>query len=194
MLSARPARRLASVFLLALLAGCSAVPRTALESAAEAIDPGAVAGAGSGAALADDEDGDGHGGWHTALLYIPNRVFDLLDVVRLRLRVGPGLQFSVRATELADFRVGTYATIFLGIPGPRREPDINWPFGMENSAGAELSIVELNADPSGPTYGLCEFGLGFQAFLIGLDAGVDPWEALDFLTGLVTWDIEGDDL
>jgi len=33
------------------------------------------------------------------ICYIPNRVFDILDIVRLRLRVGPGISVGVRATK-----------------------------------------------------------------------------------------------
>ncbi len=31
------------------------------------------------------------------VLYIPNRVFDILDIIRLRLRVGPGISAGVHA-------------------------------------------------------------------------------------------------
>jgi hypothetical protein len=185
----------AFVLAFVLLAGCSTaeVARATAPESMRGWVPESAPAAAPAATLADDGD-EGPGVGHTLLLYIPNRVFDLLDVVRLRLRVGPGLQVSVRATEFADLRVGGYTSIFLGIPGPRREPEINWPFGMENSAGVEVSVLEANADPSGPDYGLWEFGLGAQLFLVGADVGVDPWEALDFLAGLFTWDIEGDDL
>lgn len=136
---------------------------------------------------------EGHSAGHVALYYIPNRVFDLLDIVRARLRLGPGLAFDARATEFADFFVGAYSSVWMGLPGPREAPVINWPFGLESRAGAEVSVVDATAE-GGVNYGFLEVGLGGQLVIIGVDVGVDVWEALDFITGLVTIDPGHDDL
>lgn len=141
-------------------------------------------------AAAPDED---RSAGHVALFYIPNRVFDLLDIVRARLRLGPGLAFDARATEFADFFVGAYSSVWMGLPGPREAPVINWPFGLESRAGAEVSVVDATAE-GGVNYGFLEVGLGGQLVIIGVDVGVDVWEALDFITGLVTIDPGHDDL
>src|SRR5262245_39031928 len=37
---------------------------------------------------------------HKLLWYIPNRISDVLDIVRARVRVGPGLEVGARVTEL----------------------------------------------------------------------------------------------
>ncbi len=42
-----------------------------------------------------------HGILHKLVMYVPNRVLDMLDVVRLRARVGPGVALNVRVTNLA---------------------------------------------------------------------------------------------
>ena len=130
---------------------------------------------------------------HVVLLYIPNRVFDLLDIVRARLRLGPGFAFDARATEFADFFLGAYGSVWAGLPGPREAPVINWPFGLETRSGAEVSVVDATAE-GGVNYGFLEVGLGAQVAIIGFDLGVDVWEVVDFAAGLVTLDPVHDDL
>jgi hypothetical protein len=142
-----------------------------------------------------EEDDDSGGVVSGILLYLPNRLFDLLDVVRARVRVGPGLALDLRATEFADLYLGAYTSVFVGLPGPRGEPEINWPFGIESLAGVEVSVADASTGVgTDPGYGSFEFGIGVQAFLVGFDVGVDPWEALDFVAGLVTLDPGSDDL
>jgi hypothetical protein len=142
-----------------------------------------------------DESDDGRGVGHVLLWYIPNRISDVLDIVRLRLRLGPGFAVGARVTELADFNLGGYTTLFVGIPGPRREREFNWPFGFESMAGAELSIFDGTASiGDGPNYGWLEVGLGTQLLLVGFDLGVDVWEVVDFATGIVCIDPVADDI
>jgi len=142
----------------------------------------------------DDEGRESHGVlWHLAF-YIPNRIFDVFDIVRARVRLGPGIAVDVRATEAADVFLGTYASIWVGIHGPRGEPSIPWPFGLETLTGAEISVAEASVSGgAGPHYGAVEFGAGFQLLLFGVDIGVDPLEVLDLVTGLVFIDLTGDD-
>ncbi len=198
-----------------LLAGCSTTPRATQASAASSHQWLALTSAGSlpaaragapvsdlaepvgapSVAAADDDDSKEHGFVHVVLLYIPNRIFDVLDIVRARVRLGPGFAADIRATELADAFIGAYTSVFVGIPGPRGAPFINWPFGIENKAGAELSVADASTDGRfGPHYGAAEFGLGAQVGLIGADLGVDPWELVDFAVGLLTFDPVHDDL
>lgn len=136
-----------------------------------------------------------HGFGHRLLFWIPNRVFDVLDVVRLRVRVGPGISASVRATEVADVALGGHATLFAGLPGPRNSPQIAWPLGFETYAGIEVSVLDVGSedDRTGPQYGPLEVGAGVQLLLVGLDAGVDPFDALDLVAGIVMLDPKGDD-
>ncbi len=131
---------------------------------------------------------------HPILMYIPNRIFDVFDIVRLRARVGPGFGVSARATELLDITVGGYTSLYAGIPGPRGEPRIPWPIGIENFAGLEVSVVGAgDEDPYEPKYGQLEVGAGVQFLLVGVDVGVDPKEALDLVLGFLTIDFGKDD-
>lgn len=136
-----------------------------------------------------------HSVGHRLLLWIPNRVFDVLDLVRLRLRVGPGLSVDVRATEVADVSIGAHATIWAGLHGPRSQPEIPWPVGAETLATVEVSVAEAGSDEGrfGPQYGPLEVGFGTQLAIIGFDVGVEPYDAFDLLAGIFLFDPKGDD-
>jgi hypothetical protein len=130
---------------------------------------------------------------HPILFYLPNRVFDILDLVRARARVGPGIGVSARVTKPVSATAGFYASVFAGLPGPRGRAKIPWPVGMENYAGAELSVFGVSTKGFGPDYGMGEIGVGAHAGLMGIDVGLDPLEALDLLLGFVFVDIQDDD-
>jgi hypothetical protein len=123
-------------------------------------------------------------------------VFDLLDIVRLRVRAGPGMTLSLRATELADLSLGGHAAVYAGLHGPRSFPQIPWPVGLETYAGAEVSVLSAGSDDDGrhsPQYGPLEIGLGTQLAILGFDIGIEPYDALDFVLGILTLDPKGDD-
>jgi hypothetical protein len=128
-------------------------------------------------------------------MYIPNIVLDLFDVVRLRVRVGPGIAADVRATKLASVFVGSYGSVYAGLPGPRNRPEPKLPFGLESRSGVQVSVVDGTADSDiGPDYGPTEVGLGVQALIVGVDVGVEPLELLDFVAGIFFIDLRADAL
>ncbi len=143
----------------------------------------------------DDEDDPSVG--HGLLLWIPNRILDLFDIVRARLRVGPGLSFGARATEFADVFIGGYGSFYVGLPGPRGQRTPRWPVGIESKAGAEVSVIDATAEgetfTDAPLYGTYEFGLSSQVVILGFAVGVDPFELVDFVVGLVLFDPADDD-
>jgi len=129
------------------------------------------------------------------LLYIPNRVFDLLDIVRFRVRVGPGFAIGARATEPVSAYIVSYASAYAGLPGPRLRQTPVLPVGLESHNGASLSIVDATIDGGiGPGYSWSEIGVGTQLGIVGFDFGIDPVEIVDFMTGIITIDLRGDDL
>ena len=85
--------RVVSVCCVLLLSGCALPPRDAAppmvgsKVSNEPSSPPAV--------VANESAG------HVALWYIPNRISDLLDIVRARLRLGPGLEVGARFTDAA---------------------------------------------------------------------------------------------
>ncbi|MFH0943757.1 MAG: hypothetical protein V2A76_01050 [Planctomycetota bacterium] len=114
------------------------------------------------------------------LLYLPNRVFDILDIVRARLRVGPGWSFSVRATELLDLNmVGAHATVFVGLRGPGHEPRIPWPFGVETMECLEASLADSTDEHAVPGVVDDTAGLPQNRPTVSVTAHVDgqlaPW-------------------
>jgi hypothetical protein len=137
-----------------------------------------------------------HGFGHTLLLYIPNRIFDVLDIVRARVRLGPGIAVGVRATKWTDIFLGSYASACVGLPGPRRTPRIPWPGGIESRSGLAASVADgtVTSYDSNPRYSATEVGLGAQAILIGAEIGVDPAEVFDLFLGIFTIDLLEDDL
>jgi hypothetical protein len=131
---------------------------------------------------------------YEAIVYIPNRAFDLIDTVRLRTRVGPGLAAGVRVTSPLEVFAGGYGGLFAGLPGPRMRRLPRLPVGLESRNGAALSFVELTADfHAGPHYSPTEIEAGLHLLLVGFDAGVDPVEVADFVGGWLLIDIRGDD-
>ncbi len=129
---------------------------------------------------------------HRLLFYIPNRIFDIFDPVRARLRVGPGFAVDGRVTKYGDLYAGAYGSLFVGLHGPRTNPGIPWPIGFESRAGIEATSV-ADVATEGPTYGYGEVGAGFQAAIIGIDLGVDIVEILDLVLGFFFIDLTGDD-
>lgn len=146
------------------------------------------------AAEVSDNSNQGHGILESILLYLPNRLFDLVDIVRLRARVGPGFAMGVRATKIVQANLGGYSTVFVGLPGPRQDPSFPLPLGLEMYAGAALSVAEVGTNTWGPDYSPTEFGVHTQLALVGFDIGIDPYEIVDLALGLVFLDPVGDDL
>lgn len=149
--------------------------------------------------FADDEEkkDDDRSLFVSVLMYLPNRCFDAMDIFRARARVGPGLTASARITRLLNLTAGAHSTFFVGLPGPRNEDVVNFPIGIENYVGAEVSVINAsnnNRTDFSPSYGTLEVGAGAQLGLIGFDIGADPLEALDFILGVFCIDIKDDDV
>ncbi len=87
-------------------------PAVAVEAPPRALRPEAVP--------ASREVPEAPPSWGNAILwYVPNRVLDLLDIFRLRIRVGPGLAANFRITDYGAFYIGNYNSVYVGLPGPR---------------------------------------------------------------------------
>ncbi len=132
---------------------------------------------------------------HQLLFYLPNRALDLLDIVRARLRVGPGLALNARVTVYAANFAGNYRALYAGLPGPRQAPVLPRPAGLESLNGLMVMGVDATDDnPYPPDYTVSEIVVGAQLLALGADVGVDPVEMGDFITGLWLEDVRGDDL
>jgi hypothetical protein len=132
----------------------------------------------------DPPSSEGGTRWGAALKYLPNRLFDLTDIVRMQVRVGPGWALGLHATSFVPLFIGGYNATWVGIPGPRNGPKVPYPLGLDTQGGFVLG---------GGQYGAAEFGLCAHIFMIGFDVGFDPRELLDFGAGLAGVDIAHDD-
>jgi hypothetical protein len=126
------------------------------------------------------------------VLYIPNRVFDLMDIVRFRVRVGPGISAGVRATRPLSAFLGMHSSVFVGLPGPRGKRSLPLPVGFDLRSGAQVSLADVSAGT--PYYDFLEVGGELQLFIVGANVGIGVIEILDFFTGFVFIDLVGDDL
>ncbi len=124
--------------------------------------------------------------------YIPNRVFDLVDIFRVRVRVGPGISAGVRATKPLSAFAGFHSSAFIGLPGPRGKRSLPLPMGFDLRSGAQVSLADVSAGTS--YYDFLEVGGELQLFIVGANVGIGGVEILDFLAGLIFIDIVGDDL
>jgi hypothetical protein len=121
-------------------------------------------------------------------------VFDLLDILRLRVRVGPGIAARLRATEGLDVGLGSYSSLFVGLPGPRQQVELPLPLGLESYTGIEVGPGDAELESgSSPNYASTEIGASVHALVTGFDLGVDPWELVDLAVGLVLFDFRTDD-
>lgn len=133
-------------------------------------------------------------GKHPVIMYIPNRIFDFLDILRVRVRIGPGFSIGARATELADIFAGSHATIFAGLRGTRCKPEIPWPIGLEKNEGFEISIADVTDEGKNvPCVDPIEVSVQAQALILGVYVGVELFEILDFATGILFLDLQADD-
>lgn len=145
-------------------------------------------------AVYETEEEDSYPILHAIVMYAPNRLFDLLDIVRLRARVGPGIAVGVRVTTYAEAYLGSYMSIYAGLPGPRGRRLPKSPLGLEVNNAAALGPFGVAADLGmGPDYGESEIGVSLHAAIVGVDAGFDPIEMLDFVAGVFFIDIADDD-
>jgi hypothetical protein len=128
---------------------------------------------------------------HPILMYLPNRIFDLLDIVRLRVRVGPGISAGVRATKPVSAFAGFHSTLFAGLPGPRGRAEIPWPVGIDARGGVQASVVDLSSKET--YYDPLEVGVEVQPLIVGFNIGIGVFEILDFATGFLFIDLQDDD-
>ncbi len=128
---------------------------------------------------------------HPILMYLPNRIFDLLDIFRVRVRIGPGISVGARATTPASVFLGHHNTVFVGLHGPRGKAAIPWPAGTDMRAGAQASVVDLSSKEV--YYGPLEVGLEVQPVIVGFNLGIGVFEVLDFATGFLFIDLQRDD-
>jgi hypothetical protein len=126
------------------------------------------------------------------LVYLPNRLFDLTDVVRVQVRAGPGWAVGARATRLMPVFLGGYKATWVGLPGPRGRASLPLPFGIQSQTGLTFG-PSLTGNSQSPNYGRGELGGEAQAYILGFNVGFDVVELADFFAGFAGVDFSHDD-
>jgi hypothetical protein len=145
-------------------------------------------------AVAETDSPPSRGFWTRAAWYLPNRVLDLADILRARVKVGPGLAAGARVSDYFSFYTGRAHSVYLGLPGPRGGLGPRPLWGLEQSRGLVVLGVDATDDlPYAPVYGTGEIGVSLHALLVGAEVTLSPEEFLDFLGGWIGLDPSRDD-
>ncbi len=131
---------------------------------------------------------EGRGFLMGALLYLPNRVVDLLDVAKVGVDAGPGIGVDVQATSALQARAMWNLSVGVGFQGLR-----HLPFQVGTIAALGVGPVGGVGDVGSWSRSKTGFRVGLHVLIIGAHAEVDPWEILDFVLGFLTIDIAADD-
>lgn len=148
------------------------------------------------------------------LLYVPNRLLDILDIFKASVGAGPGFGLEVYATENAWLSYETYRSWRLALDGRAsgvyeeghfREWHLGSRVGEEKVAGriplwalADMRPYEAPLRPGVPAVpevprNAWDVGLRAHLALIGAEVLIRPYEFVDFIVGLWGDDISKDD-
>jgi hypothetical protein len=138
--------------------------------------------------LATVEINDGTPWWAEVLLYIPNRVLDLIDVFRVDVGVGASVGGVVRVTKYVQ---GGYRQM---LPVSLRVGDFGRQFPVMVESSNEIGISPAFKQSADRDVCEAELGLGLDLFLLGGYGGLCLDEVADFVGGIFLVDLKGDDL
>ncbi|HKS17291.1 MAG TPA: hypothetical protein VJU16_08260 [Planctomycetota bacterium] len=153
--------------------------------------------------------------------YLESRARDVGDIVRLEASIGTGLQAHVNAGEVLHLGLGSSrrwtAGWAYGITTTERRVEDHLPLSyfasLSDPETVSLHKLRIGDDvqnllhrcdvvapvsfASGtmrkPAMQFWNLEVGVMAVVVGVEAGVNPAELVDFLLGIVTLDIAGDD-
>lgn len=154
-------------------------------------------------------------GWCRALLWLPDRLLDLLDVVTFGVHLGPGAFADAHVTRGFQFLGGFHSTGGLGLHDYRS-------LGLKTQAEAGLTVVAFGSHayggalvgttgthaatdasaglhrPMAPLYqGFRDYwalGVNATAAIVGVDVDFHPLQLADFVAGFAAVDFLNDDL
>ncbi|MCB0360350.1 MAG: hypothetical protein KDD44_11965, partial [Bdellovibrionales bacterium] len=121
------------------------------------------------------------------LLYIPNRIFDLIDIFRIDVGLGISAGATLRLTSYgqAGYRVIDPWSLRCGLQGR------DWPIFVER--GKEHGFGPDFIRTSGRTSTPYEVGAGVDLGVAGAYAGISIDELADFMGGIFLLDFKNDD-
>ncbi|MCB9029712.1 MAG: hypothetical protein H6619_01560 [Deltaproteobacteria bacterium] len=123
---------------------------------------------------------------HTALMWLPNRVLDFIDIFRADVGVGPAVGANVRVTRYAQaaYRDISPFSVRAGLFGRKM------PLMVENSSEIGISPGYIGSKSREVCVG--EIGVGVD-LIAGGYAGVCVDELIDFVGGFFLLDFKHDD-
>jgi len=134
------------------------------------------------------EKGEGTPFWADVLLWLPNRILDLIDVFRIDVGVGPSFGAVARATKWGQIGYRQMAPASLRVGDFGRQ----MPFLLETSNEFGIGPAYVNSSDRHVCDG--EFGLGADLLVAGAYGGVCVDEFADFIAGIFFIDLKDDDL
>lgn len=134
------------------------------------------------------EKGEGSPIWSQILLWLPNRVLDLIDVFRVDVGVGPSFGAVVRVTKYGEIGYRQMAPASLRVGDFGRQ----MPFLIESSNEFGVGPAYVNSSDRNVCPG--EIGLGADLLVAGAYGGVCVDEFADFLAGIFFIDLKDDDI
>ena len=122
------------------------------------------------------------------LLYLPNRILDLLDIFRADLGIGPATGAVVRLTRWGQIGIRSFSpgSLRLGLAGRRL------PIFIERTSEFGVGPGFLNSTERPVT--ALELGGSVDLLLVGLSLGLSVDELADFVLGVLGIDFKDDDL
>lgn len=126
-----------------------------------------------------------------ALMYLPNRVLDLGDVIHFGAEIGPGVGADAMFTDYLRASAMKRWSKGLGYQTLRRSP-----FKDSEEEYAELGPVKFATDIDGRPWIIDPWDVRVELHLlvVGAHVAVNPVEIGDFLVGLFMFDPRDDDL
>jgi hypothetical protein len=134
------------------------------------------------------EKGEGSPVWSQVLLWLPNRILDLIDVFRVDVGVGPSFGAVVRVTKYGEIGYRQMAPASLRVGDFGRQ----MPFLIETSNEFGVGPAYVNSSDRNVCDG--EIGLGADLLVAGAYGGVCVDEFADFLAGIFFIDLKDDDI
>ncbi|HZN62230.1 MAG TPA: hypothetical protein VFC90_07470 [Planctomycetota bacterium] len=153
--------------------------------------------------------------------YLGSRARDLGDIVRVEGSIGTGLQANITTTEILHLGLGSSRRWAggwaYGIPTAERRVEDHLPLSYLASLAdpdtVSLHALRIGDDPQNllhrcnlvspfanslgtirkPSMQFWDIEIGVMALVIGVEAGFNPAEALDFVLGIFGIDIAADD-
>lgn len=138
--------------------------------------------------LATVEVNEGTPWWAEVLLYVPNRILDLIDVFRVDVGVGASVGGVVRVTEYVQ---AGYRQM---MPVSLRVGDFGRQFPVVVESSNEIGISPAFKQSADRDVCTAELGLGLDVLVVGGYGGICLDELADFLGGIFLVDFKGDDL